>query len=197
MTKEIRDKIVEKIESLVKTYPSHLIDESLIKNKIIEILIDNIENPFNIENLQSEKKYENAKGKRCDIFFRLNNNNIFLELKLNRLVLKYYENRITGINKFPGDIKGILKDVNKLQKINNGKKYLFLLMQNKGVTIGNNYCKSLNEYCDENITDESKKLMKIIGNDDKKNVEVKKDEIIFGQVNKNEIPFRVLIFKVK
>jgi len=193
---EILNKIVKKIESLVDTYPSHLIDESLIKHKIIEILIDEIENPFNIKILQAEKTCKISGVTRCDIFFRHNNKNVFLELKLNRLVLKLNASELSGSNQFSGDVLAILKDLDEMRVINNGEKYLFLLMQNRGVKIGNRYNLSLNEYCKKKQTNDSKRLMEFIENNDK-NSEVIIDKIIPGKVNNIEVPFRMLIFKVK
>ena len=64
----ILTKIIEKIEELVNQYPSHFIDESLIKHKIIEVLVSEIDFPFNIENIQAEKTCKESNVNRCDIF---------------------------------------------------------------------------------------------------------------------------------
>ncbi len=196
MMEEILNKIVKKIESLIDTYPSHLIDESLIKHKIIEVLIDEIENPINLKNLQAEKTCDIFNVTRCDIFFRHNTENVFLELKLNRLVLKLNANELSGSNVFSRDILEILKDLDEMKVINNGEKYLLLLIQNRGVKIGKRYNLSLNEYCKKNQTNDSKRLIGFIENKDK-NAEVIIDKIIHGKVNSIEVPFRLLIFKVK
>ena len=100
----ILTKIVEKIEELVNQYPSHFIDESLIKHKIIEVLVSEIKFPFNIENIQAEKTCKESNVNRCDIFYRYNKESVFLELKLNRLVLKLNSGKLTGGNEFKGDI---------------------------------------------------------------------------------------------
>ena len=100
-------KIVEKIEELVRQYPSHFIDESLIKHKIIEVLVSEIKFPFNIENIQAEKTCKESNVNRCDIFYKYNKESVFLELKLNRLVLKLNSGKLTGGNVFGGDIIAI------------------------------------------------------------------------------------------
>ena len=69
-------------------------------------------------------------------------------------------------------------------------------MQNQGVKIGNHYNLSLNEYCRKKQTNDSKRLMEFIENNDD-NAEVLIDKIIPGKVNNIEVPFRMLFFKVK
>ena len=191
----ILTKIVEKIEELVDQYPSHFIDESLIKHKIIEVLVSEIDFPFNIENIQAEKTCKESNVNRCDIFYKYNKERVFLELKLNRLVLKLNSGKLTGGNEFKGDIIAILKDFEEMRAINDGKKYLFLLMQNQGVKIGNSYKLSLNEYAEKKPTNESKKLISLIKNKED-NAEVLIDKIIYGKVNHNQLPFRMLLFKI-
>ncbi len=191
----ILTKIVKKIEELVNQYPSHFIDESLIKHKIIEVLVSEIKFPFNIENIQAEKTCKESNVNRCDIFYKYKKENVFLELKLNRLVLKLNSGKLTGGNVFGGDIIAILKDFEEMRAINHGKKYLFLLMQNQGVIIGNSYKLSLNEYAEKKPTSESKKLISLIENKEE-NAEVLIDKIIYGKVNHNQLPFRMLLFKI-
>ena len=117
------------------------------------------------------------------------------ELKLNRLVLKLNSGKLTGGNEFKGDIIAILKDFEEMRAINDGKKYLFLLMQNQGVKIGNSYKLSLNEYAEKKPTNESKKLISLIENKED-NAEVLFDKIIYGKVNHNQLPFRMLLFEI-
>jgi hypothetical protein len=191
----ILEKIISKTEELVNEYPSHLIDESLIKHKIIEVLISEIQFSFNIENLQSEKTCKVSNVNRCDIYYKHNNENVFLELKLNRLVLKLTSGKLTGKNVFEGDIIAILKDFEEMGLINNGKKYLLLVMQNQGIKIGNNYKLSINEYAEKKQSTESKKLIRLIENKED-NVKVLVDNIIFGKVNSNKLPFRIILFQI-
>ena len=193
---KILTRILDSVQTMVETYPSHLYDESLIKHKIIQILLDEIDNPYDIKNLQIEKTCKISNVNRCDIFFQFNNEKVFLELKLNRLVLKISDDKLSGGNVFSGDILAILKDFDQMKAINYGEKYLFLLMQNRGVKINMNYKRSLNEYSEEKQTKDSIRLMSIIENRDESS-EVLADKIIQGKVNGIQVPFRMLLFKIK
>ncbi|MCP3924200.1 MAG: hypothetical protein GY714_16600 [Desulfobacterales bacterium] len=193
------EKIIKDIEigiaNLLKSRPSHLIDESLIKHSIVEILLEKVKNSNQIENLQVEKTCNQSNIRRCDIFFQYNGKKYFLELKLNRLVLKINSDKLSGMNEFKGDIQSILKDFDQLGHVKDGEKYLLLLMQSKGIKINRSIKLSLNEYCEKELTSESKRLLNILSNNDNQYPLIFKKSIP-NFVNGESIPFELMVFKV-